>query len=165
MSGVPTGSVGRRPDRIRLWVTVVLLVLFVAALGVLQRRERFWPLVAWNVYDRVRPEVPGTSTSLLEVRATTTDGRTTVLRSQDLVEVSQIAIADLALAGAVTDVDDRTYLSRLVRRVVGDDVETLEVWKVSWRVDVNHSPPLVVAQPSGMQRLATFPASGGSATK
>jgi hypothetical protein len=165
MSGVPTGSVGRRPDRIRLWVTVVLLVLVVAALGVLQRRERFWPLVAWNVYDRVRPEVPGTSTSLLEVRATTTDGRTTVLRSQDLVEVSQIAIADLALAGAVTDADDRTYLSRLVRRVVGDDVETLEVWEVSWRVAAGHSPPLAVAHPSGMQRLATFPAGGGSAAK
>jgi hypothetical protein len=140
----------------RLQLTLVLLVAIVLALGVAQRHSDLWPLVTWPVYDRLGANVPPSTETDLEVRVRTARGRTYALRAEELVEFSRRAIADDALEGSVEDAEDRTFLARLVDAAVDGDVERIEVWEVTWSVDVTAVRPLDRDHPWRERRLAAF---------
>ena len=140
----------------RLRLTLVLLVTIVLALGAAQRHSELWPLVTWPVYDRLGGDAPPSTESDLEVRARTATGRTYALRAEELVEFSRRAIADDALEGSVEDLEDRTFLARLVDAAVDGTVERLEVWEVTWSVDHTAVRPLDRDHPRAERRLVVF---------
>jgi hypothetical protein len=133
-----------------------LLVILVAALALVQRSSEAWPIVTWPVYSQLVLDTPAPTREALEVRVRTASGRVVVLRQEDLIEPSRNAIADMALAGALDRADERAYLVKLSRIAVDEPIESLEIWRVIWRVDIRAVPPIDADRPMAQQRLATF---------
>ena len=137
-------------------LVLALLLVLVVTLGLVNVQPDAWPVVTWPVYAKARPGVPGPTTSVIEARVRTGSGRTHVLRGEDLVEFSRLDIADEALEGSIDDVEDRAYLTRLVRGSLDDGVEFIELWVVTWRVDPQAVPPLQRDRPITERKLVRF---------
>ena len=160
-SSVARGAISRASGVLR--GTQILLLLLIIGLTLVRRGEHYWPIVTWPVYALHKPEFPGPTEALLEVRVTTRSGERHVLRSADLVEWSRNRIADLLMEGAVGDrgVDhraaDQAHLARLVALALGHQAfEAIEIWRVEWRVDALGRPPLLREKPSAETRRARF---------
>lgn len=149
----------------RLWVrlaqaTVAVLLVALAAAG---RSDYPWPLLTWPVYGMIRPAFPDTTYSVLEVRMRDDRGTVHRLRAPDLVELSRVNIAGDVLEGSVETgspvllQQDRAHLARLVRLARPNaSFETLQVWRIEWRVDPAARPPLEYGSPDAEVLVAEF---------
>ena len=137
----------------RMQALVLLLILALAWAG---RRPDYWPIVTWPVYRKVRPSVPGPTHKAVEVLARTRGGSVHMLRRGDLVEWSRHRIADRAIAEAVEREDARVYLAELVRRALGEEVASVELWEIEWAVDIAVVPPFDRNHPATKRKLAEF---------
>ena len=135
----------------RMQALILLLILALAWAG---RRPDYWPIVTWPVYRKVRPAVPGPTHKAVEVLARTRGGTAHVLRRGDLVEWSRHRIADQAIAEAVEREDARVYLAELVRRALGEEVASVELWEIEWAVDIAAVPPFDRNDPATRRKLA-----------
>ena len=137
----------------RMQALILLLILALAWAG---RRPDYWPIVTWPVYRKARPAVPGPTHKAVEVLARTRGGTAHVLRRGDLVEWSRHRIADRAIAEAVEREDARVYLAELVRRALGEEVASVELWEIEWAVDIAVVPPFDRNAPATRRKLADF---------
>lgn len=143
-----------------LHLTIGALVVLIGGLGLVERSTVWWPIVTWPVYSELRVERPGPTLAALEVRVRTADGDTEVLRQEDLVEPSRNSIADDALEGAVDGIPDRVYLAALAQRAVGEEITELEIWEVTWLVDIEAVPPLDRDDPVSDHLIVAFAPDG-----
>ncbi len=152
---------------VRLRATQALLLALIAALGLIGKRIDYWPVVTWPVYASVRPQLPGPTASLLEARVRTRDGGDPhVLRSADLVERSRHRLADEALARAASPdatAAERAFLARLAGHALpAAELEAIEVWELTFAVDVAVRPPLDLDRPARERLRAAFPVVPGA---
>jgi hypothetical protein len=133
-----------------------LILLLILALAWAGKKPDYWPIVTWPVYHKSKPKVPGSTHKAVEVLARTREGTAHVLRRGDLVEWSRHRIADQAIARAVESEDARVYLAALVRRALGEEVASIELWEIRWTVDIAAVPPFDRNDPASRRKLADF---------
>ncbi|MDX1944975.1 MAG: hypothetical protein SFU86_06180 [Pirellulaceae bacterium] len=154
--------------RIR-WAVGILVVGIIAS----GRGQSSWPILQWTIYSQRSYSIPAHTTTTLELRAITQNGRTAVFPPHKLYPMPYGQhLAPRLMARAFEEPDTarqlatRQYLIRLVSsRLPAEEIVQIEGWRREWSVTPLAVPPVDPVAPSREHCLGTLEVASGSLTK
>ncbi len=149
-----------------LRLTKISLIFFLLGISIVGRRESTWPITTWVLYseytDRFRPPKPSVST--IELKVFTTAGELYTVKPENILSIPYDSLSFYIVKHALDDNDisirddSRRYLLRAIAKLIPKDseIETIEAWNVSYRVEPLKVPPLQLQAPTDKVMLGSF---------
>lgn len=147
---------------------IIKISLLVVMLGicVVGKRKSTWPLVSWALYSEysARFKPPEPSASAIELRVRTTTGDTHVIKPERVIYITRDSLAHDIVQQAFNDEDlslrdaSRRYLIGAISKSIpkNSKIETIQAWKLAYRVEPLEVPPIQVENPASEVMLDSF---------
>ncbi|MBX2864048.1 MAG: hypothetical protein KTR27_10860 [Leptolyngbyaceae cyanobacterium MAG.088] len=123
-----------------------------------------WPFIWWEMYSSGN-YTPPKRANRIEFHVQDSDGHEHILRPMDLYTIdddsSRQAAGYQLTYRAITGTDEQKaiyqpYLIRQIAFVLDTEIQQIEAWQNSWKVDFENHPPLDIEQPVQTVLLDSF---------
>jgi hypothetical protein len=148
---------------LELHLTKFALVLILLGFCFVRERIGAWPIMTWPMYSSRWPVFPESTVTRLELRIETREGYWYSLQPVDLFPLERVNVAENVIAAAWTATSpahrraNRRYLIEQVQQQLPHvEIQTLQIWEMSWDVTPLALPPLDYANPSQVRLVGGF---------
>lgn len=146
-----------------LRLTKLTLGLILLGFFLVGERIGAWPIMTWPMYSSRWPVFPESTVTRVELRIESREGNWYSLQPVDLFPLERVNVAENVIAAAWTATSlahrkaNRRYLLEQVQRQLPHvEIQTLQIWEVSWEVTPLALPPLDYANPSQARLVGGF---------
>ena len=149
-------------DRLRLRLAIGVLLLFVVTVFVVDKRTFAWPTATWPMYSLRPMSYPEPTYTGRLYFASDDDGNGFWVRPNDLWGADRYSVTKDMIARGLdaerTDARDHLVAAiDLIRfKYPNHDVTRVEIWELTWNLDLDAVPSLIFETPDERTLLATF---------
>lgn len=144
--------------------------LFLLSVAVVEKRDIAWPALSWPMFSTRTTQYPGGTYQADLLCAVDTSGEILWIRASDLWGIARYQIGSEMITGALDTRSPRCQAHRktaidLIRYVHPElDVDRIEIWRLTWDIDLNARMPLNFDKPRESVLLASYSPDGISHT-
>lgn len=152
-----------KEDKNSLMIMKITLFILILGIAIVGKRQTTWPIITWSVYSTYSKGFPDSKTEALELRVYSKSSDLYVLNPSDIMPRGRVRISQEILQYAFESYnsnltnENRVYLAQTIPRILKDiDIESIECWKLIWKVSPLSVPPLHREYPDKEILLGSF---------